>query len=1350
MGLIPLSGQPLFWLTLFVVGMGLALGSNVYYISPGDNKTCACCTTFSAYLDQSLTSSAESQSNSTLVFMQGTHMLHTSLSFDGLSNVTLRGKHDLTSRILVGYANVSFTNCEKIAVNNLVFESTETDYENMALVTFVDTGDVSISDVEFHGNDLVGRSAVESVGSDINFTRTMFEGFSSQDGGAIAAKDSILAFWENSSFLQNAASKNGGAMYLESCQVNFQGLVKFLRNRAQLNGGALMANDASNLTFQGNSFRIFAFNSITQNQFEFNGGGAIALVESSLLINGLIHIEHNTAPNGGGLLAQNSFILMRGGHVVLRHNTASTTENGVVQLISTDELNTTGLYEALGGSIFLDDSELNLLSAAFVNSTAKFGGGIYSVNSKLNLHGNILADSCSARCGGAFYLNDSSSLNSTGFLRINSSSAHLKGSAVYTHMARADIRSKTIVHHCFQAHVHDTDGMELEGTMYLSHSTINFSGVTNFSNNSALEGAGIYALETTIHMSNRTLFAGNQAELNGGALYLERSRISLKDEVTMRANEAEVQGGGVYGSLMSVMFLTGTALYEGNMAAEGGMFALENGATMIASSPLSITAINNVATHNGGVIFYTDIISTTDCASRTHATLRPPPVCFLEFNASLPFDPSNLDIHLNFTNNRAGSAGSVMFGGTLTSCRMLVSETLGLDFLDNKCQIIEEGHYEDSPFQIIMLVSDPLPDKFSIASVPLKICFCKDGKPACSSNETKSVRVCRGELFSLSAVAVGQVNGPAPSTIRTDIDSQVEIKSHQQAQKTDKTCTDLFYRLFTTLSSFTLVLYPDGPCRDTGIARKEVHVTLLPCPDGFNLSRDGTECVCEDTLLRLNATCHIDTGSIEISAGKWLMAIYDNGSYLGMATHPYCPFSYCIDTPVNVTLDNADVLCDYNRTGWLCGACRENFSLALGSQRCLHCSNTYLSLLIPFALAGVLLVVFLLVLDLTIAKGTINGLILYANIVQANKAVFLPKNERNILTVFIAWMNLDLGIESCFFDGLTAHTHTWLQYAFPLYVWFLIGLIALVSHKSRNVSKLLGTNPVAVLATLLLISYAKVLRTIISAFSRTLLETPTGTRTVWTYDGNVEYSVSLEHMALVAVALLALVILFLPFSFLLLFGWKLQNHSDLRALRWINKIKPFMDTVYGPYRTETIPRCWTGFLLFVRCGLFLTFTFNGLSPNAGGTSTSLLAVSAVFAGLSVLAWLNGRIYNALYADILEAVNMLNISIFAAATYHVKMVGGDQAALAYVSIFVAFALFLGVVTFHAYLKVKRRECWRRMKLEFLLKLWYHRLRRRIARKKRVTVRDSNQKKMTGASEEQPSISYVSLRELLLES
>ena len=101
-------------------------------------------------------------------------------------------------------------------------------------------------------------------------------------------------------------------------------------------------------------------------------------------------------------------------------------------------------------------------------------------------------------------------------------------------------------------------------------------------------------------------------------------------------------------------------------------------------------------------------------------------------------------------------------------------------------------------------------------------------------------------------------------------------------------------------------------------------------------------------------------------------------------------------------LDDPDVQCSYNHCGVLCGGCQHGLSLALGSTQCLRCSNNYLALLLSFALAGIVLVFFLKVLNLIISDGTLNGLILYANVVKANEYLFLLEKQMQVSLVYRA------------------------------------------------------------------------------------------------------------------------------------------------------------------------------------------------------------------------------------------------------------------------------------------------------------------------------------------------------------
>ena len=90
-----------------------------------------------------------------------------------------------------------------------------------------------------------------------------------------------------------------------------------------------------------------------------------------------------------------------------------------------------------------------------------------------------------------------------------------------------------------------------------------------------------------------------------------------------------------------------------------------------------------------------------------------------------------------------------------------------------------------------------------------------------------------------------------------------------------------------------------------------------------------------------------------------------------------------------------------------------NHSLVLGTSHCKPCTNSHIALLIPFAVMGVALVFMLFVCKLTVATGALSGLVFYANIVGVNRAIFLPEKSPSFLSLFIAWLNLNFGIETC-------------------------------------------------------------------------------------------------------------------------------------------------------------------------------------------------------------------------------------------------------------------------------------------------------------------------------------------------
>ena len=390
-------------------------------------------------------------------------------------------------------------------------------------------------------------------------------------------------------------------------------------------------------------------------------------------------------------------------------------------------------------------------------------------------------------------------------------------------------------------------------------------------------------------------------------------------------------------------------------------------------------------------------------------------------------------------------------------------------------------------------------------------------------------------------------------------------------------------------------------------------------------------------------------------------------------------------------LNSTDIQCTYNRSGLLCGRCKEGYSLVLGTHQCRKCTNGYLALLIVFALMGVGLVLLLLVCKLTVATGTLSGLVFYANIVGVNRTIFLPVKSTDALSVFIAWLNLDFGIETCFYDGMNAYSKTWLQFVFPIYIWLLVGLMIFISHYSQRFASLLGNNPVSVLATLILLSYTKVLRTLIAVNSFTHVDYPDDhIRRVWLHDANIDYLTG-KYIPLFLVAMLVFLFLFLPYTLLLLFGQWLQAISHLRLFSWVNsaRLKPFIDSYHAPYKPKH--RYWPGLLLLLRFVLLLVFAFNlQQDPNI-----NLLAILVGAGALQLWAWVSHGVYKNWCLDALEGSFVLNLTMLAAATYYVKISEGNQLAVGYTSTFIALKTFVGILLYQIIQQLRHTKLWKKM-------------------------------------------------------
>lgn len=307
----------------------------------------------------------------------------------------------------------------------------------------------------------------------------------------------------------------------------------------------------------------------------------------------------------------------------------------------------------------------------------------------------------------------------------------------------------------------------------------------------------------------------------GGAIYLVHGTLLLGKLTLFLYNRAGTDGGALF-SVSADITLQGTVQFNYNSANNGGAMYFQQTAGMIfASSSELFTAYNN-AREYGGVIFNEDVPSPVQCSyipeNSTDALL---PYCF--------FRPKNNDqsqFRMYTSNDSAGKDGDFLYGGLLDRCQQI--------------------HYLPYKWLMNRLFHGEIETARLITSQPYQLCLCESVLDYnCLGRQT--AHIYRGQKLRLSVLALDQTPALVSTTIKALKSSNARIESNQNPQMLPQECSTLSYNLFSTQSREQLILYPDGPCQESELARVVVDVMLQPpCPDAFIES--GDHCVCEERL----------------------------------------------------------------------------------------------------------------------------------------------------------------------------------------------------------------------------------------------------------------------------------------------------------------------------------------------------------------------------------------------------------------------------------------------------------------------------------------------------------------------
>ena len=1027
--------------------------------------------------------------------------------------------------------------------SQLIFDHNIVQYGALYLNT--STLNVKNAQLSFFNNQiavLLNRSALNIVKSNVTFMSNSAR--QTEQGGALFAFASIVNINSTEMSFFNNSGQIGGALYLDSSTFHFTNNTKVTyKNNSATTASAVFAQLSS----------LNCVKNKTKDSLKV-AGGAVAMIVSTFVIRHgtrIIFTDNWSYGRAGAVdVGCNSTMIMESNtNITFISNSAGLVGGAINANLSTfivssganvDFINSYSGYQSAGLAVQM--STINIESNAkitFKNSRACVVGAMSLLSSVLNVKNATMTftdnfaiyqtgaldaqnssvikiDNCAAVTFmnnlaefrvGAMNLEFASTLI-IGYgvqLSFTNNSGHMGSTAL--NLNRASKLNVTFgASLSFRNNGHNRN--PFAGALVLfQHSTMNIENGSSliFLNNSASSGGAIVTMlsSTFIDSGTTVTFINNSAVTSGGAAYITLSDISVGSGVKLIFinNSAEMAGGGIL-LLSSKLIVKDNVnmMFIGNSAYRGGAMALlSTQMTFKSADSPNMTFINNFAGKYGGAIYVNPDRLQAEYAYIQYTNYVR---CVYYFDSDTE-STAGTNYNFYFTNNSA-EIGYDIYGASLKLCKGSVA------------------HFESNP------------GLSAISGHPTRVCRCTEHHlPQCDNpfiNDVSTYNIYPSETFTVSVVVVGGDLGTTTGMVHAsfrqpNVRATLEPESQRTQYINSTECTALSYNVYSKQSvqlTLSAYLYHDvySSCVNNGnydpnvcqhFFPLSINLNVLPCPPGFSLQGDPPGCDCYTVLGDSGVKCNIKYGTLLFSWSTALWMSIENNDTMYSEN---CPFDYCSEDK-SMESNNSDVQCAFNHAGRLCGSCKENYSLAIGSSHCISCSsNKNLVLLIYFATAGFLLVLFVGILNLTVTQGMINGLIFYANIVWMYESILFPAKMHGKLfffKIFIAWLNLDFGIETCFIKDLNAFLKTWLQFVFPLYIWSIIGLMIIMARYSTRVTKLFGERAVPILATIILLSYNKLLKSaieildfsVISVYSEWNVTKPV--MVVWSVDGTFEY-----------------------------------------------------------------------------------------------------------------------------------------------------------------------------------------------------------------------------------------------------
>ena len=833
--------------------------SELYYIVSNSNSSDMCsmspCLTISQFADES--SNCNSNTTVTMIFLPGNHLLNTTISFINIRQVTMvslqvrnfsnvvvtcqrYGLFNYSFLDNIYLSNLEFSKCrhqidsaKKIIVESCIFQNnTKTVIQLLSSFLVISTSSFLANSVDNthgttrHATGKIIGSPITATGSYIMISRSKFEKNSTVFGGTVFAQLGTKIVVINSTFLKNYAREKGGVLVVEGGGNVSIISSNFHKNSAHIDGGMLTLSE-SNLYIDRS---IFTFN------HAYSGGVIFANddnVNVYMIKNS--YFSNNSASLFGGVIYAD---IGTGSSIVLIHNyfTGNTAELKAAVLFINNRLNITisdcKFMENSGSTSIFYAYRVNafFVRCEFVNNVATESEGValygqvcivsitkctftrnyvhsrgflyFTANSTVEVSKTIFISNM-AKQGLAYFVTSTIFFTEINVLKDNI------GSLVFL-FSNASFRDRTylINETSYSVAYNDTLNIQEGGAITAVQSNIVIEGICNLVYNRAKNGGAIQLIASKLFLYGIVFLKYNTATEAGGGIYLYQSEIQSIGQTKLKLanNTASMKGGGIFSvsSIISVecniYWLPGNkAVYSGskinfisNEAKQtGGAIHLElNSKIQILSIDKCLYTATYVLMFNkntadyGGAVYVADDTNYATCISKSYKIHSTATECFLqtltlEKGTNVPSSQNLL-----FSNNHALVSGSNLYGGLLDRCSQSPFSKTGKFYQQNGLEILKTFSKIDTD---------------SIASHPVRVCFCSGNQPQCIY-QPPQVKAKKRETFSLFVVAVDQAN----HTVNADIHSSLAfnesgIGEGQLVQHTYKNCTKLIFNVSTRL-----------------------------------------------------------------------------------------------------------------------------------------------------------------------------------------------------------------------------------------------------------------------------------------------------------------------------------------------------------------------------------------------------------------------------------------------------------------------------------------------------------------------------------------------------------------------